>query len=349
MAPGRRNFFHHLHPPQINRRTLHPAATLGIGIACLTCLGVLLVTGATLFLYYVPETERAYERILHITTTLHYGDLVRDLHFVAANALIVLVVLHLARVFCMAAYKNRGLNWIYGIVLLLLVLFANFTGYLLPWDQVSYWAIKVGSSLAAYVPLFGEDLRRFLLGGSDIGAETLLRSFAFHAGIVPLLLVSFTGLHLWRIRKDGGLAAPPEKTQDKIPASPWLYRAEGTVALLTLALLLFLALGFDAPLYEGADPAHPPNPAKAPWYFVGFQEMVGHSALLGGVLVPLLLLLFLLLVPLLDRSRSPGGVWLARDRRRFNLLFFAVLISQVVFIVIGQWLRGPNWTLILPF
>ncbi len=349
MSRAKRNFFHHLHPPQVNRRTLQPAATLGLGIACLTCLGVLLVTGATLFLYYVPETERAYERILHITTTLHYGDLVRDLHFVAANALIILVVLHLMRVFCMAAYKGRALNWSYGLILLLLVLFANFTGYLLPWDQISYWAIKVGASLAGYVPLVGEGLRRFLLGGSDVGAETLLRSFAFHAGVVPLLLVTFTSLHLWRIRRDGGLAAPAERTRDKIAAAPWLYRAEGATALLTLALLIFLALAIDAPIYERADPVHPPNPAKAPWYFVGFQEMVGHSALVGGVVAPLALLLFFALVPLLDRSRSPGGVWLARDRRWLNALFFAILASQIVFIVIGQWLRGPNWALMLPF
>lgn len=345
----RRNFLHHLHPPQINRRTLEPQATMGLGIACLTCLGVLLLTGATLFLYYVPETEHAYERILHITTTLHYGELVRNLHYVAANALLVLAVLHMARVFCTGAFKGRALNWIYGLVLLAVVLFANFTGYLLPWDQISYWAIKVGASIAGYVPLAGDGLRRFLLGGSDLGPETLLRSFAFHAGVVPALLVVFAGLHLWRIRRDGGLAAPPRSGEDKLPAAPWLYRAEASVALLTLAVLVFLALGIDAPLSERADPAHPPNPAKAPWYFVGVQEMVSHSALMGGVVVPLLLALLLLFAPLIDRSDSPGGIWLARDRRWYNVAFFAILASQLVFIVVGGWLRGANWTLILPF
>jgi len=343
----KRNFFHHLHPAQINRRTLDPRATLGLGIACLTCLGVLLLTGVTLFLYYVPETGRAYDRILHITTTLHYGDLIRNLHYVSANALLILAVLHLARVFCTSAYKGRALNWIYGLVLLALVLFANFTGYLLPWDQISYWAIKVGTSIAGYVPLLGDALRRFLLGGSDIGPETLLRSFAFHAGVVPALIVVFVALHLWRIRRDGGLAAPPEKGP-KISATPWLYRAEGTVALLTLAVLIFLALGIDAPLSERADPSHPPNPAKAPWYFVGLQEMVGHSALVGGVVVPLLLALLLLLAPILDHSSSPPGIWLARDRRRHNLIFLMLLASQGVFIVLG-WMRGANWELNFPF
>jgi len=349
MAKTKRNFLDHLHPQQVNLRTLDPRVTLGLGIACLTCVGVLLATGVTLFLYYVPDTARAYERILHITTTLHYGGLIRNLHFVAANTLVILVFLHLTRVFCMAAYKGRALNWMYGLVLLGLVLLANFTGYLLPWDQVSYWAVKVGAGLAGYFPVMGPTLQRFLLGGSDIGPETLLRSFAFHAGFLPVLLVVFTGLHLWRIRRDGGLAAPAGTGGGKIAAGPWLYRAEGAGALVTLGLLLFAALAVHAPLYERADAAHPPNPAKAPWYFVGFQEMVSHSAFAGGVLVPLILLLFFVAIPWLDRSRSEGGEAFARDRAGLTLLFFALLLSQLAFIVVGQWLRGPNWKLLLPF
>lgn len=348
--PGKtRNFFDHLHAPQVRHRTLHPLSTLGLGVACLSCLALLLATGLTLFLYYVPDQEKAYERILHITTTLHYGGLVRNLHYVAANALVVLVVLHLVRVFCTGSYRGRWLNWSYGLALLLLVLLANFTGYLLPWDQISYWAIKVGSSLVSYFPLVGPGLKNFMLGGEEVGGETLLRSFALHASLVPLALVAFTALHLWRLRKDGGLAAPPEADQNKLPAFPWLYRAEGAVALLTLAGLILLALTIDAPIFERADPAHPPNPAKAPWYFVGFQEMVSHSALVGGVVVPALSGLFLLFAPPFDRSRSPGGKWFARDRWGINLLFLLLLLSQIGFIVVGQWFRGKNWTLQLPF
>lgn len=346
---NKRNFLHHLHPSQVCRRTLEPLATLGLGIGCLTCLAVLFVTGATLFLYYVPDPEHAYERILHITTTLHYGHVIRNLHFVAANALVILIFAHLARVFFTGAYKGRCLNWIYGLVLLMLVLFGNFTGYLLPWDQVAYWAVKVGANLAVYIPLIGPDVARFLLGGSDIGPETLLRSFAFHAGFVPLLLVVFTGLHLWRIRKDGGLAAPQDAQQHKLPTAPWLYRAEGAVALVTLGVLLVLALIIEAPLYERADPIHPPNPAKAPWYFVGFQEMVSYSAFIGGVAAPAALVLFAILAPLIDCSRSSEGIWFSKDRFFLNALFAAILLSQIAFIVIGQWLRGKNWELIIPF
>lgn len=349
MAGKTRNFLDHLHPTQVRRHTLQPATTCGLGLVCLTCLAVLLATGMTLFLYYVPEPGQAYERILHITTTLRYGGLVRNLHYVSANALLVCTVLHLARVFCTASYKGRRLNWLYGLGLLLLVLLANFTGYLLPWNQVSYWAIKVGASLASYFPAIGPEVTRLMLGGDQIGPETLIRSFALHGSVIPALLLALTALHLWRIRKDGGIAAPPERMADQLPARPWLYRAEGSVALLSLSALLLLALWIEAPIFERANPFHPPNPAKAPWYFVGFQEMVSYSALAGGVAAPAFLTLYLIALPFGDRSRSHAGIWFSRDRWPHLALFWAVILSQVAFIVLGQWLRGPNWTFALPF
>ncbi len=349
MTSQRRNFIDHLHAVQVSRHALRPTATLGLGIACLACLAVLFATGFTLFLYYLPDQEKAYERILHITTTLRFGGLIRNLHFLSANLLLILCFLHLIRVVLTGSYKGRWLNWGYGLLLLAAVLFGNFTGYLLPWDQVSYWAIKVGASLAGYFPLIGDALEQVMLGGDMIGPETLLRSFALHAGAVPAILLLVGGLHLWRIRKDGGLAAPAAGRQEKLPARPWLYRAEGGVALLTLALLLAASIWLDAPIYERPDPGHPPNPAKAPWYFVGFQEMVSYSALWGGVIIPALLGAFFLLLPKLDRSASPGGVWLARDRRGWNLLCLAILFSQLVFIAIGLWCRGPNWQFHWPF
>lgn len=343
-----RNFLHHLHSGKVSRAALHPTATFGLGIACLTCLGILVATGITLFLNYIPDQDKAYERILHITTTLGFGRLVRNLHFLAANALLIFSALHLVRVVLTGSYKGRWLNWCYGLILFLLILFANFTGYLLPWDQVSYWAIRVGSSLVEYVPLAGPALKGILLGGNDIGPETLLRSFAFHAGIVPLFLLGFVGVHLWRIRKDGGLAISGRSHSSFLDANPWLYRAEGGVAFLVLAFLLCLSLVWDAPIHERANPLHPPNPAKAPWYFVGIQEMISHSAFWGGVFAPLAIILFLLLLPTIDRSISPGGKWLATDRWLWWSLFLLILLSQIGFIIVGQWLRGPNWQLLLP-
>jgi len=343
------NFFSHLHPAMIRRRTLQPSTTLGLGVVCVTCLIVLGATGLTLLLYYFPSQDGAYERILHITTTLRYGRLVRNLHYLAANTLLIAGVTHLARVFFTGSYQGRWLNWTYGLLLLCLIFFSNYTGYLLPWDQTSYWAIKVGSNLAAYLPGIGPSLKIFLLGGEDIGRDTLIRSFALHVAALPILWVLLTSLHLWRIRKDGGLAAPEEENPERLPSSPWLFRAELTVGLVTLSLLLALSLFIQAPISWRADPLHPPNPAKAPWYFVGIQEMVSYSATWGGVVVPFVIAFFLFLAPTLDRTKQLGGRWFARERLPINMVFALVILSQICMIIIGQWFRTKNWGLKLPW
>lgn len=345
----RKDFFTHIHPPVIRERTLLPASTLGLGVVCVTCLILLAATGLTLLPYYVPHQDVAYDWILHILTTLRYGRLIRNLHFAAANALLIAAFLHLARVFFTGSYQGRYLNWVYGLLLLCLILASNYTGYLMPWDQTAYWAIKVGSSLAGYFPLIGTPIKRFLLGGEEIGHDTLIRSYALHVAVLPALYTLFASLHLWRIRKDGGLAAPEDTDSAKVPSTPVLFRAELTVALFTLSALLAVSLLLDAPLAGRADPLRPPNPARAPWYFVGIQEMVSHSAIIGGVVVPLFIGLFLFLSPLLDRSRETAGRWFARERLAFNLMLILVLSSQIALIVIGQWFRSKNWAFAVPW
>ncbi|MDH4268127.1 MAG: cytochrome b N-terminal domain-containing protein, partial [Deltaproteobacteria bacterium] len=332
------NFFRHIHPPFVRERIFHPLTTLGLGVVCFTCLLLLIATGVSLLLYYVPHQDLAYDRILHIITALKYGRLLRTLHYLAANLLLIAGILHMARVFFMGSYQGRRLNWIYGLFLLSLIFLSNYTGYLLPWDQTSYWAAKVGSNLIGYLPEIGSPLKSFMLGGEDIGEETLIRAFAFHIAVLPSLWVIFTSLHLWRVRKDGGLAFSEEKDEAvRVPSSPWLFRAELSVVFLTISLLLILSFFVDVPLSGRADPLHPPTPAKAPWYFVGIQEMVSHSAILGGVAAPLLIVLFLLLTPFLDRSEKTAGRWFARSRWFFNSAFTLIVLSQVAMIIIGQW------------
>jgi quinol-cytochrome oxidoreductase complex cytochrome b subunit len=343
------NFLKHLHPPLIRVRTLLPFTTLGLGIICLSCFVLLLLTGVTLLLYYVPYQDVAYDRTLHIMTTLRYGGLVRNLHYLAANVLLIAGFLHLTRVFFTGSYQGRYLNWVYGLGLWTLTLASNYTGYLLPWDQTSYWAIKVGSNLASYFPIIGPSIRRFLLGGQEIGTDTLIRSFALHVAFLPSLWMLLIALHLWRIRKAGGLATFEEPEPERIASSPILFKAELAVGLLTLSFLLVLAFFIEAPLSGRADPLRPPNPAKAPWYFVGIQEMVSHSALVGGIAVPLFIGLFLVLCPVLDRSELPGGKWFVKERLILNLVFGFFILSQILAIVVGHWFRGKNWLFKMPW
>jgi quinol-cytochrome oxidoreductase complex cytochrome b subunit len=201
------NIFFHLHPVKVNRKSLKATYTLGLGILAALAFVVLTVTGVLLMFYYAPAVEHAYGDIVRLQTQISFGQLLRNLHRWGAHLMVIIVVLHMARVFYTGAYKPpRQFNWVIGVLLLLLTLGASFTGYLLPWDQLAYWAITVGTSVASYAPIFGSQMRQFLLGGTEIGQEALVRFYALHVFLIPLGLALLTSLHIWRVRKDGGLA-----------------------------------------------------------------------------------------------------------------------------------------------
>jgi quinol-cytochrome oxidoreductase complex cytochrome b subunit len=169
--------------------------------------GVLLFTGVLLMFYYVPSVERAYPTMQDIQLSVPLGQFTRNMHRWAGHAMVIVVVLHMVRVFYTGAYKRpRQFNWVIGVVLLLLTLGASFTGYLLPWDQLSFWAITVGTNIAGYAPVAGTALREILLGGSEVSQNTLIRFYTLHVALLPVALALLISVHLWRVRKDGGLA-----------------------------------------------------------------------------------------------------------------------------------------------
>ncbi len=208
------NLFFHLHPVKVNLRSLRASYSFGLGIISVVLFALLTVTGVLLMFYYVPSVERAYVDIVELQTQIPFGQLLRNAHRWAAHLMVIAVVLHMARVFYTGAYKPpREFNWVVGVVLLLLTLFASFTGYLLPWDQLSYWAITVGTNIAGYAPLLGPTARAVLLGGPEVGQEALTRFYALHIMVLPLALTLLISLHLWRVRKDGGLAASDSESE----------------------------------------------------------------------------------------------------------------------------------------
>ena len=205
------NFFFHIHSAKVNERTLKAGTTLGLGLFSLFAFVILALTGVLLMFYYVPAPELAYQRMLDLRGAVLFGTFLRNLHRWGAHAMVGLVILHMMRVFLTGAHKApREFNWVVGVILLLVTLFLSFTGYLLPWDQLAYWAIMVGTSIASYAPVVGDQLKFVLLGDDSVGREALLRFYVLHVVVLPAVLVTLIGVHFWRIRKDGGLARPEE-------------------------------------------------------------------------------------------------------------------------------------------
>ncbi|MCY3559260.1 MAG: selenite/tellurite reduction operon b-type cytochrome ExtP [Chloroflexi bacterium] len=203
------NVFLHLHPTRIHRTHVKITHTYCLGgLSFFMFLG-LTVTGVLLMFYYVPSIERAYQDIQELEANVRFGQLLRNMHRWMAHAMIILVLLHMMRVFYTGAYKPpREFNWVVGVVLFILTLLLSFTGYLLPWDQLAFWAITVGTTMVGSAPVLGDESKFLLLGGFSVGPNALIRFYTLHVIGLPLVISIFMAVHFWRVRRDGGLARP---------------------------------------------------------------------------------------------------------------------------------------------
>src|SRR5512140_200908 len=205
------NVFLHLFFTKVRTRMLDFSVTWYLGTLSLGGFLILVVTGIPLMLYYHPSVPQAYADMKDLQFVVSAGVFLRNLHRWSAHAMVFLVFAHMFKVFYRGAYRPpREFNWVIGVVLLLMTLLLSYTGYLLPWDQLSYWAVTVGSNIASAVPVFGSDIRFLMLGGHQVNANALLRFYVLHCVILPLTLILLIAVHFWRIRKDGGIYAGPE-------------------------------------------------------------------------------------------------------------------------------------------
>ncbi|MEJ5225055.1 MAG: cytochrome b N-terminal domain-containing protein [Anaerolineales bacterium] len=345
----------HLHPSKVPVTTLRWTYTWGLGGLAAVLLAVLAVTGVILLNNYTPAVPQAYLNILELRSNVWFGDLIRNLHHWSANLLVVIAVLHLVRVFLTGAYRHpRELNWLIGVCMLLLIVGANFTGYLLPWDQLAFWAITVGTSIISYIPLIGEGFSRLVLGGPEVGARTLLNFYSLHIAVIPLAIFGLASYHFWRVRKDGGLTlprsltpTPEEEKSERVTTIPHLVRRELVYALVWLAALLVFAMLVPAPLEGIANPDVSPNPAKAPWYFLGLQELLLHfHPLVGAIVIPGLALLALFLLPFVDVNLDNVGVYFRSQRGRALSLVAAglALLLTPTWVLMDEYLLDwPAW------
>ncbi len=203
------NVFLHLHPAKVRANGLRVTYTLCLGGLAFFMFLLLTVTGVLLMFYYIPSVDTAYQNMKELETTVTFGMFLRNMHRYAAHAMVLLVFLHMCRVFYTGAYKPpREFNWTIGVALLAITLLLSFTGYLLPWDQLALWAVTVGTNMAGSTPFVGDWVRFLLIGGYEVGQNTLLRFYTLHVIVLPLVAAVLIAVHFWRVRKDGGISGP---------------------------------------------------------------------------------------------------------------------------------------------
>jgi quinol-cytochrome oxidoreductase complex cytochrome b subunit len=203
------NVFLHIHPVKIKRYATKVTYTFCLGGLSFFMFLVLVMTGVLLMFYYVPSADQAYQSMKEIEGSVTFGQLMRNMHRWSAQGMVIAVFLHMGRVFYTGSYKPpREFNWVIGVLLLLVTFLLSFTGYLLPWDQLAFWAVTVGAEIGGATPIIGDQVSRILLGDFQIGQSTLIRFYTLHVIFLPLVAAFLMAVHFWRIRKDGGISGP---------------------------------------------------------------------------------------------------------------------------------------------
>ena len=345
-ANGQPGFLRHLrrrfYPPF--GRYLHSSWLLGyfsVFFLVLEC-----VTGAALMVYYVPTPEKAYLSIISLMTEVNFGWLIRDLHRLGGELMLIVTTLHMARVFGKGAYREtRRLTWLSGVLLWLMTLLLAFSGYLLPWDQLAYWAVTIGTSLVEPIPLIGNELALLLRGGPTFGADGLLRFYLLHILLIPALYLLLLASHFYRVSRLHGVLLVADKTpkrpaqkdspRERLPFLPVLVLVEACLALATLFLLIVACTWmYDAPLQYHADPLHTPPLTRAPWFFLWLQGLLKlGNGLVMGVVLPGLALTGLLFFPYVLGPRE--GSWGKTARFRI-IIALSIAVGLLTILGLGQ-------------
>jgi quinol-cytochrome oxidoreductase complex cytochrome b subunit len=327
-----RNILLHIHPAKVSEASLRFTRTFGLGGMAAVLIVIQIITGILLRFYYVPSPAEAYDSIVFLKNEVLFGQFIRNIHHWSGAFLLLISFLHFLRVFFTGAYRDaRKINWLFGLFLLLLIVFSNFTGYLLPWDQLAYWAITVGTTIISYMPLVGDSLRTLIVGGKELNAGTLQTFFNFHTAVFPFLLLTLVLYHFWRVRKAGGVMLPDTSEKNEmVPVMPYLVFRELIVTLVLVAVLFTFAVFLNAPLLEKANPAYSMNPTKAPWYFAGVQELLMHfHPFFAAFVIPFGVAVFFGWIPFLKYGEASGGHWFISDRGKRSAGSAAIFAATV--------------------
>lgn len=357
-----KSFILHLRPKFYQEGSTWFTHTFRLGYFSVFTFLVEVITGLILMVYYAPAPGRAYGDMLNILSNVTFGKFFRDLHRLGAELMVIVVVLHMGRVYFTGAYKKpREFTWLTGAILLFTTLFLSFSGYLLPWDQLAYWAVTIGTSMAEAAPIFGNETNLLLRGAQDIGAGGLLRFYLLHVFFLPLLAILFISIHYYKVAREHSISlpapieektAPPEKVQAatrRIDILPDLITSEIMWAAIGLAVMIIAVTFFyEAPLESHANPLKTPLHTKAPWYFWFLQGMLKlGDKTLWGVIIPTVMYVLVLLVPYTDDPNiNPFSHTsrLATKRKFSNAMGIVTAIIMVIFSFMGT----PNYGVTAP-
>ena len=339
---GKPNFFHHLHPPSIPAEQSRFRYTLGAGGVAVFLSFILLITGLLEMYYYVPTPDQAAISVETINTLVPFGSLIRNMHYWAAQFLVIVMTIHLLRVTLTGAYAPpRRFNHLLGVGLLVFILLLNFTGYVLRWDEGIHWALVVGANLLKTIPWIGDGLYQFVIGGSEPGATTLIRFYAWHIFGLTLGAVILSVWHIFRVRRDGGIAVPPpteRKEKERITRFDLLRREVLAMTISAVILLLFSML-IPAPIEQPiSDVSVMTTNSQAPWFFLWVQQLLkfGDPFLLG-IMIPVLVVVVLGALPYIlpNAKREELGSWFPRGNRIAQVLAVLIILAILVLTVLG--------------
>jgi quinol-cytochrome oxidoreductase complex cytochrome b subunit len=338
----RPNFFHHIHPPSIPAKQARWRYTLGAGGTAVFLVLVLMVSGMLEMFYYVPTPGEAALSIQTLSYAVPFGGLLRNVHFWAAQFLVVTAAIHLFRVVLTGAYAPpRRFNYLLGLALFGLAILLDFTGYVLRWDQGIQWALVVGTNLVRSIPGIGVFLYRVLVGGDAPGPATLTRFYSWHIYGLMLLAAILLVWHIFRVRRDGGIAVPPLNLRAETAriSRRELVRQEVVAMLLCGCVLLLFSIFLPAPIAPAITKIQAvANDAGAPWFFVWVQQMLKWGDPFGwGVLAPLALLAVVGLIPYVFPQPAPRdlGRWLPPSNRLAQVVLAAIAVAILLLTLLG--------------
>jgi quinol-cytochrome oxidoreductase complex cytochrome b subunit len=337
IRPG---FVAHLHPPTIPAAQARWRYTLGAGGMAVFLSLVLLITGLLEMFYYIPDPEKAAISVETIVSFVPLGAFVRNLHYWAAQMLVVVALIHLARIIFTGAYgAQRKFNFLLGLALFIFIVLLDFTGYVLRWDEGIRWALTAGTNLLKSIPLIGNGLYVFVVGGREPGPAALLRFYSWHIYVLSLLGGFFIVWHLFRVRRDGGIAAAPVRENTNRITRADLLKREVLGMFIGGIVLLIVAVLFPAPIAPPIRGATILNAdSTAPWFFLWVQQLLkSGDPFLMGVLLPVTVILSIGVMPyiLKDIEQNELGFWFPRSGRIAQLVFTIIAVIIAVLTILS--------------